>query len=879
MLLTQNTSAMRNLVTCLAAMLCFISTCLAQNPVSGRVLDRNNQPVEGASIKEKGSTNGTTTDKDGNYTLKVKPNAVLVISGAGMTEQEITVNERSAPDVVLTPSTLNMGNVQVVGTRSYRRSATETPVPVDVIPISRITNTLGQVDLNQILQYVAPSFNSNRQTGADGADHIDPATLRGLGPDQTLVLVNGKRWHQSSLVNLFGSRGRGNTGTDLNTIPASAIERIEILRDGAAAQYGSDAIAGVINVVLKSAVNEGSLNASKGQYVTGYGKSLKSDQGKVIRGQRDGNTGNISGNYGFKLGSQGFLNVTGDYMSKQKTYRPNFETIYPDNYRRMFGDGAIKNYSFFLNSAVPITKNTSFYAFGGASYREGSAYAYTRDANSERNVLSIYPDGFDPLIQSHITDLGLSMGVRTTVNSWNLDFNGGTGSNKFLYFVDHTLNSSLVEASPTYFRAGGFQLRQASFSVNANRSFPKIAQGLNLALGTEIREDRYKLFSGEEKSYKQYGPVIFSIDGNDTTYRPGGSQGFPGFQPKDEVDKKRTNWAAYVDAELDVTKSFLVSGAVRLENYNDFGWTTNFKVASRLKIGDKFTLRGSVSTGFRAPSLPQIHFSSTFTNVAQGKIYEIVIAPNSGPIAKAAGIPELKQETSLNASFGFTTRPIPALSLTVDGYMVNIKDRVVLTGLFDENDNVLGPILQSMNVGAAQFFTNAVDTKTYGLDAILTYNQRIGDKSRLGITFAGNFNHMKLDKIKTTAALAGKEDIYYGRREQYFLLASAPAHKLSFSVDYRCNRLSTNLRFTNFAAVEIISFADEVERFPSRTTTDLSFSYRAGEKVTLTIGGSNIFDVYPKHVDPANTETGGMWEAVQMGHGGAFFFGKIGIRL
>lgn len=868
---------MRKLFVCLAAMFICTSASFAQTTVSGKVVDRNNQPVEGASVKEKGTSNGTTTDKDGNYSIKVNSsNAVLVFSGAGLTEQEVAVKGNTA-DVTLSPSTISMGAVEVVGSRSLRRSATETPVPVDIIPVSKITNTLGQADINQILQYVAPSFNSNRQTGADGADHIDPATLRGLGPDQTLVLINGKRRHQSSLVNLFGSRGRGNTGTDLNAIPAAAIERIEILRDGAAAQYGSDAIAGVINIVLKSNVNEGSANVSVGQFMTGRGKSLNSDKGKVISNRSDGLTLNANLNYGFKLKNDGFINLTGDYIMKQKTYRPNFTALYPDDYRQKFGDGSLDNYSLFFNSAFPVKGKTSFYAFGGVSRRDGSAYAYTRDAGSERNVLSIYPNGFNPLIGSEITDVSASFGIRSQCHGWNTDFNVTLGSNRFAYDVSKTLNSSLVDASPTEFDAGGFQLWQNSIGFYANKAYPKIAKGFNLALGTELRQEQYKLFAGELASYKQYGPVVFSINGPDTTFRPGGSQGFPGFQPKDETNKARINWAAYVDGELDVTKSFILSGAVRAENYSDFGWTTNFKVASRLKITDKFLIRGSISTGFRAPSLPQKHFSSTFTNVAQGNIYEIVIAPNSGALAKAVGIPQLKQETSVNTSFGFTTKPIKNLSITVDGYSANIKNRIVLTGLFDQTDNVIGQILADLNVGAAQFFTNAVSTQTNGWDVIATYGHKLG-AGKLSATFAGNFNTMKLNSITTTPELAGKEDIYYGRREQYFLLASAPNRKLSMGLAYSISDFTANLRFTNFGDVDIISFADEVEHFNAKTTTDISFNYLAAKKVSITVGGSNIFDVYPKHVDPANTETGGMWEAVQMGHGGSFFFAKIGLK-
>jgi iron complex outermembrane recepter protein len=872
---------MRKFAICLLAMLCCAAASFAQTTIKGKVLDRNGQPIEGASVKEKGTNNGTSTDKDGNYTLKVASNeAVLVFSGVGLAEQERSVKGGNYIEATMAPSTVSLGDVAVVGTRSLKRSATETAVPIDVIPISKITNTLGQVDLNQILQYVAPSFNSNKQSGSDGADHIDPATLRGLGPDQTLVLVNGKRRHQSSLVNLYGTRGRGNSGTDLNTIPAAAIERIEILRDGAAAQYGSDAIAGVINIVLKSAHKGGSANVSAGTYKTGHGGSLKLNGAKVLGSITDGTTINASLNYGFSLKNNGFINLTADYAHKEKTFRPNYEPLFPDNYRKKFGEAGNDNYGLYFNTSFPMKGNAEFYAFGGVNQRKGDAYAFTRDPGSERNVLSIYPNGFDPRILSDISDKSVAFGIRTKWCGWSSDFYANLGGNRFAYDVHNTVNASLVGASPTKFDAGGFQLNQNAIGANFSKSFNKVAKGANVAFGTELRQEQYKIFAGELGSYKQYGPVIFAIDPGtgDTTFRPGGSQGFPGYQPKDETNRQRVSGAWFVDGELDITKSFLVSAAVRAENFSDFGWTVNYKLASRIKYSDRLSFRGSFSTGFRAPSLPQKHFSSTFTNVAAGKIYDIVIAPNDGVLAKTVGIPQLKQETSVNFSFGFTAKPVKNLVLTVDGYSINIKNKVVLTGLFGNDDDVIGDILTDLNVGAAQFFTNAVGTKTTGLDVIATYGLNAG-KGKLNFTFAGNFNKMKLGKITTTPELAGKEDIYYGRREQYFLLASAPQHKLSLTTDYKIGDFNVNVRATNFGGVKIINFGDEEDVFNAKTTLDLSFNYNIKNRASITLGGANILDVYPRIHDAGLSESGGMWDAVQMGFGGAFFFAKIGVKL
>lgn len=874
-------------LTLLFGLLFFVAfSALAQYVVSGKVTDDKGVALEGISIREKGSAMGTSTDQNGQYSLKVsKQNAVLLFSGVGFRDREVTVSGNTL-DISLETSSIILGGVEMVGTRSLRRSATETPVPVDIIPISRVVNQVGLVEINSILHFVAPSFNANRQSGSDGADHIDPATLRGMGPDQTLVLINGKRRHQISLVNLYGSRGRGNTGTDLNAIPAAAIERIEILRDGASAQYGSDAIAGVVNIILKKNVSELNATATVGTHMTGYGSTLDYEGEKVLENQTDGLMYNVNANYGFKLKNNGFLNITGDFLHKDKTFRPNYEPIFPDNYRRQFGDGSYSNYRAVFNNSIYLGGNAEFYSFGTYNRRNGEAYAFTRDPDSERNVIAIYPNGFDPLITSRITDKSISFGVRSRLGVWNADFNGTTGSNRFHYGVEKTLNASLEENSPTSFDAGGFQLAQSTLGANFSREYGWILRGLHLAAGAEFRYENYQIFSGETASWKQFldengQPIVFSVNGpGDTTFRPGGSQGFPGYQPKDEVKAHRENFGSYLDLELDVTDNWLVTGAVRIENYSDFGWTDNYKIASKLKFGN-LSFRGSWSSGFRAPSLPQIHFSSTFTNVVAGQIFDQVIAPNTSTLAKQVGIPELTEERSDNFSLGFVAKVGKNFSLTVDGYNISVKDRIVLTGLFDTNDDAIGSVLESMNVGAAQFFTNAVHTKTKGADIIAAYNTGLG-AGKLNATLAVNFNDMEVTSVHTTPLLAGKEDIYFGDRDKYFLLASAPKHKATLGLEYSINKFNIFARASRFSGVELIDFnfdPSTPDIYDSRYTFDLTLAYNVSDKFNVAIGGMNILDTYPSIQDPGLTETGGMWDAVQMGHGGAFFFAKLGLRI
>ncbi|RZK34292.1 MAG: hypothetical protein EOO57_11420 [Hymenobacter sp.] len=387
--------------------LLIISTCVyAQTrTLSGQVLDAAGKPVIGATVVEKGTNNGTGTDGTGRFSLRARTaQSRLVVSALGYSTQEISVDGSGPLAVQLAESSTTLEGVQVVGSRSLNRSVTDSPSPVDLIDVQQVTAKTGQLDVNQLLQFVAPSFNSNRQTGADGADHVDPATLRGLGPDQTLVLVNGKRWHQSSLVNLFGTRGRGNTGTDLNTIPAASIERIEILRDGASAQYGSDAIAGVINIVLKTSTKEVIANVNYGAYTAKYRFDDKTF---------DGGNLNVNANYGVAVGKNGFVNVTADYNQREHTQRANVPA--PEGIqRREYGDPKAYNTSAYLNSKLPISENIYAYVFGGINVRRGEAYAYTRfptlyDATgvaypNPRSNATLYPNGFDPIITSAIFD-------------------------------------------------------------------------------------------------------------------------------------------------------------------------------------------------------------------------------------------------------------------------------------------------------------------------------------------------------------------------------------------------------------------------------------------------------------------------------------------
>jgi iron complex outermembrane receptor protein len=408
-----------------------------------------------------------------------------------------------------------------------------------------------------------------------------------------------------------------------------------------------------------------------------------------------------------------------------------------------------------------------------------------------------------------------------------------------------------------------------------------VLNGLNVAFGAEYRVENYEIFAGEEGSYRNYGIIDTIIGGRVTKFdklgRRAGAQGFPGFQPSNIVDEFRSNLGTYVDVELDVTDQWLVTAAGRYETYSDFGTTVNGKFATRFKVNDQLAFRGSASTGFRAPSLAQIYFNTTFTDVVSGNIIDKLIAKNNSPLTRRLGIPALKEETATNASIGFTASPFENFTATVDGYYVKIKDRIVLTGSFDQGDPDIGAELVALNIGAAQFFTNALDTRTLGLDVILTYAKSF-DEHNFRFSYAGNFNNMKLDSVKTSPKLAGKKDIYFGRREQHFLRASAPPAKNSFAVDYNYDRFSANLRFTHFGRIALIDFIDTEDVYEAKVTTDLSVAYDLTNNLTLVLGAANLLDAYPTLQD-TETETGGNFDAVQMGFSGRLMFAKLNVRM
>ncbi|OPB98110.1 TonB-dependent receptor [Elizabethkingia occulta] len=849
----------------------------------------------------------------------------------------------------------NIDEVVIVGSRSGGRSKADSPVPVDVFNLKETSLVLPQTNINQILNAVAPSFTSTVQTNADGTDHLDPAQLRGLGPDQVLVLVNGKRRHTSALINVNGSPGRGTVGTDLNAIPSFALSRIEVLRDGASAQYGSDAIAGVMNLQLKRDTGKLTGQVSYGGYLT--------DAAKNHTGNWDGDQIQVDLNYGAKVGKKGgFVNVTFSSQYRNPTFRagvesgniynaynaiekraaeggvnlssyfsninqikgtPNeqqfvglvhqyaqkvgyFDNAYQQqiqnantitalqgllggNYtdqelayrgqdRRDFnmwvGQSKLNNNQIFVNAEIPLNDTWKVYTFGGYGYRYGTSGGFYRRPNQSRTFTGLYLDGYLPKINTDIHDVSLSAGVKGTWDGWNVDFSNTFGQNAFNYTINNTGNTSLRFNSPSTFNAGGLRFLQNTINLDFSKKFD-VFDGLNFAFGGEQRHENFQITPGDPTSY-----LTYDVNGNPVTdfanqvrptdffgnALPGGSQVFAGFRDVNAVKKSRNSYAAYADAEVNFTNWLLVDGAVRYENYSDFGNTVNFKLASRIKLTKDLNFRFAGSTGFRAPSIHQIYYNTTSTLYTNGQLLEVGTFSNDSKVAGLVGIPKLKQETSQSVSAGFTYK-IPALNLniTADGYWIKVKNRIVLTGQFTRPANPSTPAqielqqaFDAAGVNAAQFFANAIDTETRGVDVVISHNYKTAGFS-LKNDFAINLNKTKrVGDIHSSDLLhnAGLDNVYFSENSRIYLEEAVPRVKASLAHTLQFGKLDVYVRNTYYGKVtgaDVIVQPNTHQIMSDRVITDLSVAYGFSKNISLTLGANNVFDVYPSRNLPVSS--------------------------
>ena len=952
--------------------LCVSMQANAQRKVSGKIIDgATKEALIGASVVVKGTTKGALTDVNGAYSVEIdKSGTTLTFSFVGYESKDVNVGEATTLDVELATG-VSLDNVVVIGSRAPGRTNTSSAVAIDVITTKDLKG-FSQVDVGQILNYVAPSFNSNRQTVADGTDHVDPASLRGLGPDQVLVLVNGKRRHTSALMNINGTVGRGSVGTDMNVIPVAAIERIEVLRDGAAAQYGSDAIAGVINVVLKKNYDGLAVSMTTGANVT----NLKYSAPKVGSGttdysnqMTDGQVLQLDISKGFRLGTEGYLNIAAQYNDRNKTNRSGIDNIpttylggngsFPttptgqdqntfrtnliaadagiektngyDRHNMIFGNSTSRNIGVFLNGGIPTNKESEFYFSGGITYRTGQGFGNYRIpvARNQQPLKSdgslFYKDGFLPGIDSKIGDQSLILGYKTVVNDWKMDISNTFGANSFQFGVFNSGNASLPnnDNQPTTFNAGKLKFNQNTLNLDISKNLPTLGafEGFNMAFGAEARREQYQIVAGELNSYFGDGrtvptaPLTVGGAAQGTAIAVPGSQVFPGYQAKDdakgirgdEVNKSRTSVGLYADVEGELAKRLLIGLAGRFENFSDFGTNFSAKATTRLKITEGLNLRGSVSTGFRAPSLHQRYFQNTSTQFVSGLPSNTLTVNNDNDIArKTIGVDALKPETSINYALGVTAKISNALTLTVDAYRIDIKDRVVYSGAFSRS--LLGfAATEYIGVNNVNFFANAANTKTQGIDIVANSRFAIG-KGNLSLTAAINFNKNEVTGINSTKLIdaadkngtinasgayvpntentsaatqnpnAWFKNLLFDRQQISRIEVWQPKNKINVSATYSIGKVDITARVVRFGEVQYIhnqyvdakkadgtfwntAFARDAsgsavidQTFKPVFVTDLIVNVRATKSFSISVGANNLLDVYPDqiYIDPRN---------------------------
>ena len=739
--------------------------------------------------------------------------------------------------------------IVTIGTRSQDRSIEDSSVPVDIITADdlAISPNIGG-ELGGLLQSTVPSFSMPRQSNSDHTDIVRSAQLRGLSPDQVLVLVNGKRRHVNSVISTESKVGKGSAAVDFNNIPISAIERVEVLRDGAAAQYGSDAIAGVINIVLKDNAEGGNISVSYGGHVT--------ELEPVDKDITDGETVTVNANQGFSF-ENGFINLSVEYRDRSSTNRSGFDQLPTIGFAEFIvpvpssgtpeaapndalagernylqGDGESRDINLMYNAGYDLSSSFELYSFGSYSDRDGEGYNFFRYPVSANSVASVYPRGFVPIGDVDITDFSIGAGIAGELSSgWLIDASVVHGSNEFSNGIKNTINSSLGTASPTRFNTGEYEYSQTVLNFDVSKGVEFGTVPVNVAAGLEFRFEDYSTKQGEPESYIAGTAVACAVCitfGNSDTARIGAQAG-AGLQPSDEVDEDRFAYSAYIDLEFDITEDLLLSLAGRFEDYDDFGDTVNGKAAARYELVPGLAVRASVSTGFRAPSLAQAFFAGTSTSFGTGgALVRTLSLPVTDPVAQANGAVELDAEESLSKSIGFVWFHDSGLSLTFDYYEVDIDDRIALS------QNI--PVSGVAGVGAVRFFTNVADTETTGFDVVASYKHE-------GWSFSAAYNDTETDIVNNP------DRTILGIEEQNTYETAAPKDKLILTGAWSNDTISAFVRATRFGKTErIFDFGGGFEPqqvYGAEWSIDADAGYSITDNWRVSVGGNNLLDQYP----------------------------------
>lgn len=765
------------------------------------------------------------------------------------------------------PEVKTLDTIVVTGTRSLKRSKTDSLQPIDVISAQELTERTGSSELGTALSKIIPSINFPRPTVVDGTELVRPVQLKGLSPDQVLVLVNGKRRHTGAFINLGGTIGRGSAPTDLNAIPVSAISRIEVLREGASARYGSDAIAGVVNIILKSDPKTGEAGIRYGIYDKGDGEQKQSY---------------VSG--GTRLGDYGYAIFSGEWQDNQATNRagldlrdPNATTYGQRTFR--FGDPKSDEVKAAFNAGFDLSDTVELYGFSTYSHRNAETAGFYRLSNASNNVPALFPNGYLPLIRGQLDDFSAVAGLRGEAADWRYDVSANYGLNQ--YDVNtRTINVDLYKdtgATPNSFHNGKLKNSQSVFNIDLSKEYDisAFASPLNIAFGAQYLNQQYQIKAGDPGSYYKSG-----------------SSGLSGFRQADAGKWTRDSYAGYLDLETDITQKLSASSAYRYEKYNDFGDTNNASLSLRYKLLPQVAVRGSVSTGFRAPSLAQQYFTQTSSQLVNGQFVEAGTFPSSSQVAQLLGAEDLKAEKSKNYSLGFVFTPTSNLYVTLDAYQIDIDDRISLSSNINASspavrDYLISKGITNTNFSSVRFFNNASDTRTRGVDLVANYQWKNLPYGELTTSLAYNFNRNEVtnvDKNPDILNALGVNLTRLDRREQYGLLAgSTPEHKFSLANDYKIGNFGINTNITRYGSFKTFSNAGSAsdQKFSAKWLLDLALSYQL-KAWKFTLGGDNITNVYPdKDVYDINKPTGGSLQYSQFspfGFNGAFYYGKINYK-
>ena len=831
------------------------SFTFAQKDVSGKVTDDSGAGLSGVNVKEKGTNNASSTDFDGVFKMKVKDGATLVFSYVGFSKIEKSTDGTSKVDVTMSSSNndTTLDNIVVVGSRTAPRSNTTSALPVDVLTARDLTST-GQATFDKALQYRVPSFNTVQTPVNDATSLLDPYEIRNMGPSRTLILINGKRKNMSSLVYTQTSPGRGETGADISAIPQDAIERVEILRDGASAQYGSDAIAGVMNIILKKNATLGSTTIRGG-----------------ITGKGDGEMIGVALNNGSTVGERGFVNYTADFSKISLANRPGILNAQDEaNYwgvplatttafLKLKPDGGNVNGApetaaakFLVNGGVNYNEETQLYYNAAYVYKKVNSFAnyrapYWRQASAMPYLSSLYGTGtpasyigYVPTFIGDLNDYNATIGYKSTKNGWNTDVSFTTGGNSQTYTVENSQNRSknsngdfIYATDPnrytgqTTFKPGGTSFTHYVGNIDINKN---LTDKLSFGIGSEFRTETFEVLKGDFQSYDGVG-----------------ADSFQGNTPENSGKFNRYNIGGYVSLAYDVNKDFLLEGTGRVENYSDFGSATVGKLSTRYKLlDDKLTFRGSISTGFRAPSLHQIYTEKSQSTFQGGTIQVTGIINNVSTAARTNGVPKLTAEKSTNLTLGFGYKANKDFSLTLDYYSIGVKDRIVLGNLVD------------FGSGGQAFFVNGVNSITSGIDFVTSYRNIALGSGKLAVNVAGNYTiENKIDGAVNnpasvralTGALAGQT--VFNQTQDYLMFSSRPKFKYITGLEYQVTDVLLTLNNTTFGPTKFkqadFSNPGLTTEFLTAQVTDLGVVYDATEKLSIAFNINNIFNVKPKY--------------------------------